>query len=208
MDSTRQRSWVRRIFARWSAFYDHPLLQELYYRPVHRQLLDALPAGRQVLDAGCGTGQVLADLDGRGLRLVGLDLSAEMLRHARRRVPSARLVRGDCQRLPFPDHSFDLVLNTLSFHWYPAPRAALAEFHRVLRPGGRLLLAGIAAHAMALPALRRGFRRLARNGVQLEAPGAVEALLREVGFASVGRRLAHVGTWIFRGQRARCGEAA
>src|SRR5262249_43438271 len=47
---------------------------------------------------------------------------------------------ADAERLPFPDRSFDAVINLISFHHYPNPANAAAEFRRVLRPGGRLVL--------------------------------------------------------------------
>jgi len=52
-----------------------------------------------------------------------------------------RWVRGDAGRLPFDDRSFDAIVSTEAFHWFPDQGAALREFFRVLKPGGRLLLA-------------------------------------------------------------------
>lgn len=204
MQSTRQQSWVGRIFATWSSFYDHPLLQDLYYRPVHRRLLGQLPDGQaplSILDAGCGTGQVLADLAGPQRQLMGLDLSREMLDHARQRVPGARLLQGDCQKLPLADEQVDLVLNTLSFHWYPQPIAALSEFLRVLRPGGQLLLAGVASSLMGFRGFRSVFKRVVRGGVKLSTAQHLADKLRKVGFEQVQHERVHVGTWVFSGRR-------
>ncbi len=205
MQSTRQQSWVGRIFAAWSGFYDHPLLQQLYYRPVHRRLLRQLNAAPRrsvrVLDAGCGTGQVLADLAGPERQLLGLDLSREMLQHAQDRVPGARLLQGDCQRLPLADASVDLVLNTLSFHWYPQPLAALSEFLRVLRPGGQLLLAGVASSLMGFRGFRSAFKRVVRGGVKLSTAQHLAEKMGKVGFTQVHHERVHVGTWVFSGRR-------
>lgn len=111
-----------------------------------RELAEAFAADlrddSRVLDAGCGAGvpvtTVLADA---GHRVVGLDASREQLRLARERVPAA-LVQGDLTRLPFADGAFDALV---SFHAViHVPReehaGALAEFARVLRPDGRLLV--------------------------------------------------------------------
>jgi len=99
--------------------------------------------GMSVLDVGCGTGILAARLRGEldDVRVVGCDFSHGMLAHAHARDRHTAWVCGDAGRLPFRDASFDAVVSTEAFHWFPDQRAALAEFRRVLRPGGRLLLA-------------------------------------------------------------------
>ena len=64
-----------------------------------------------------------------------------MLAEARVRDRHTDWVQGDAGRLPFADAAFDAVVSTEAFHWFPDPGRALAEFRRVLRPAGRLLLA-------------------------------------------------------------------
>jgi ubiquinone/menaquinone biosynthesis C-methylase UbiE len=96
--------------------------------------------GRLALDVGCGTGFVTASLDRRGWRTVGVDFSAPMLAQARstsRGTP--RLARARGESLPVRDASAALVTCGTSFHWL-APAPALAEFTRVLAPGGRVAL--------------------------------------------------------------------
>ena len=96
-------------------------------------------AGLTILDAGCGTGRNLAFLANYG-EVTGLDYSMVALECCRERG-ATRLVRGSINALPFPDAAFDLVT---SFDVLTAQvvddRVALADFARVLRPGGRLLL--------------------------------------------------------------------
>lgn len=135
------------LFRIWSPIYDSPLFQRPFYRRVHARLLAALDGAepRRVIDLGCGTAQLTADLASRFPQslVAGVDLSADMLRAARRRLGHAAppLVNANVYALPFADESIDLITNTASYHWYIEYRRALAEIHRVLRPGGQFLLA-------------------------------------------------------------------
>ncbi|QDU69599.1 class I SAM-dependent methyltransferase [Engelhardtia mirabilis] len=95
------------------------------------------------LDAGCGAGRHLGALLGAGFRSVGVDLSAARLAQARRRRPTASLVRSDLRRLPLAPGRVDLVLSLFSsfgYHGEDGDLAVLAELARVLRPGGSLVL--------------------------------------------------------------------
>ncbi len=84
-----------------------------------------------------------------GLDLTGLDLSEAMLREARRPLSGSRsrapnFVQGSVYELPFEDNSFDVVLNTISCHFYLEQVKAFKEIQRVTRPGGRFFCAAIA----------------------------------------------------------------
>ena len=106
-------------------------------RVVHR-----LPQGN-VLDLACGTGELaLAIARKEGVRVTGLDLSKGMLEVARRRTEgqSITLIHGDAQQLPLPDGSFDATTIAFGIRNVPDVPAALAEMHRVLRPGGRTFI--------------------------------------------------------------------
>jgi ubiquinone/menaquinone biosynthesis C-methylase UbiE len=138
-------------FERWSESYDRSILQILLFGPSHRALLRRAGlafGGRplRVLDVGCGTG-VFAGRVRQALplaRVWGIDLVSGMLtkgaaRWAHHR-PHVQPVQGDSERLPFPTGAFDLVTCANSFHHYPHQDRAVREMHRVLAPGGRLLL--------------------------------------------------------------------
>ena len=135
----------RRFFDVWSTFYDLPVVQRLTYRPVQDAVVAALrPARpRRVIDVGCGTGLLAArlrrELDGASI--VGCDFSPGMLAQARTHPEPVAGVQADAQRLPFRDRSADAIVSTEAFHWFPDQSRALAEFHRVLAPGGRVLIA-------------------------------------------------------------------
>ena len=94
----------------------------------------------EVLDAGCGTGGTTEDLAEFG-QVTGLDYSTDALGYAVSRG-LGRLVRGSVEQLPFPDRAFDVVtsFDVLYHRAVSDERQALAEFHRVLRPGGYTLI--------------------------------------------------------------------
>jgi len=139
--------------------------------------------GLDVLDVGCGVGhwgRLVARALERPLRLVGIDREAEWIGEAFARARALpghwRYQTGDAHHLPFPDASFDLVTcQTVLIH-LADPAAALAEWRRVLRPGGRLVVAepnNLATHAT----------RLAEG-----ARGDLDAALRELRFMAVCER--------------------
>src|SRR6185295_11894375 len=85
----------------------------------------------------------------RGHRLLGVDGSAEMLDRARVRVPTANFARADLHRLPLADDAVDVVVCGLALAHLPALAPVLAEFARVLRPGGHLVISD-AHHELVL----------------------------------------------------------
>lgn len=116
---------------------------------MHRELAAAVAAFADldgvgdVLDVATGTGLVLRALHERdvALRLTGIDLSGGMVAVARAELPAATLVEGDATVLPFADDAFDLVTCATGVHLFPDADAAIAEWARVLRPGGRVVTA-------------------------------------------------------------------
>ena len=131
-------------------------LRELYVgeAAVERALLDMLvdegPIGR-LLDIGTGTGRILELLAPHSEHSVGLDLDHEMLLVARGALGEAQLSRaavrhGDLHRPPFEAESFDVAVMHHVLHLLDAPGAAIADAARLLRPGGRLLVADFATH--------------------------------------------------------------
>ena len=113
-------------------------------------LQDALlpQAGERVLDVGCGAGTaelILSALQPGGVHFVGVDLARTRLHDARRAMReqgvAAELATADAQRLPFAPASFDAAFAVAVLQHVPQPRAVVGGLRRVLRPGGRLVLA-------------------------------------------------------------------
>ena len=112
--------------------------------------LARIQPGDKVLDVGCGTGTLALEVArraGRAGRVTGIDQSSEQIARARSKAARHNLPIdfqiGVIEHLAFPDQTFDVVLSTLMMHHLPASlkRQGLAEIARVLKPGGRLIIA-------------------------------------------------------------------
>jgi len=180
-----------------------------------------LVAGHSIeslLDAGTGTGQMLELLAPHAKRSVGIDVSPEMLAIARDRL--ARLKLQHCQvrladiyRLPFPDGGaltgFDTVLFHQVLHYLDDPQAAVIEAARVMRHGGRVLIADFAPHDVEFLRSEYAHRRLGFSDREVESwfaaaglkPTASEAI------APHGEKLT-VKIWLAAASGARAKEAA
>lgn len=134
-----------RLAARYARWADHvtPPLRERYASA----LSERLPPGALVLELGCGPGVPVASTLSRDLEVVGVDLSWEMLRLARRNAPRAALLRADIASVAFRPHSFDGVAAFYSLIHVPRVHHAtvLARVHHWLRPGG-VLVASLGCH--------------------------------------------------------------
>lgn len=98
-----------------------------------------LAPGRRVLDLAAGTGKLTRLLVPSGAELVAVEPVAAMRAELVARAPGVEALDGTAEALPLPDHSVDAAVAAQAFHWFDAP-VALAELHRVLRPGGALAL--------------------------------------------------------------------
>ncbi|WP_421990250.1 class I SAM-dependent methyltransferase [Roseococcus sp.] len=158
-----------------------------WYRAMHGHALEALaalPAGARVLDAGCGTGGFLARL--RAARpqaeLYGLEYEPRAAARAAAKA-RVRVAGGTVNALPFADGAFDAVTSLdVICHAGVEPDQALAEFRRVLRPGGLLVL-NLPGHEW----LKSAHDLRVHNARRFERAGAA-SLLRAAGFAPRDQR--------------------
>lgn len=156
-------------------------------------VLAGLAPGEWVLDLGSGAGfdcLAAAVEVGRRGRVVGVDMTPEMVRLARRHardadVPIVSFVQAEIESLPFPDASFDVVMSNCVINLCADKQRVFAEACRVLKPGGRLAVADIVALA-PLPRELQDDIAL-RTGCIAGATGldGLSAMLRETGFTSV-----------------------
>ncbi len=98
---------------------------------------------RDLLDCGCGTGPMISllyEIDSNK-HYTGIDITPKMIEVGRaKNLSGVDWVVGDCEKLPFGDNTFDVVICSNSFHHYPNPQDFFNSVQRVLRPGGRLIL--------------------------------------------------------------------
>jgi demethylmenaquinone methyltransferase/2-methoxy-6-polyprenyl-1,4-benzoquinol methylase len=221
-DEAERHRYLRRIFDATAEDYgriDHVLAfgSGPWYR---RKALEraGLSAGADVLDVGIGTGLVAREaltLIGPTGRLTGVDPSPGMMGQVQ--LPGVQLIEGRAEALPRPDASCDFLSLGYALRHISDLTAAFAEFHRVLRPGGRLLILEISrpqgrfAHAAVRAYMRTVVplvaRLVARRGDTAELwryywdtieacipPEQVQEALRAAGFRDVRR---HVELGIF-----------
>lgn len=96
---------------------------------------------KTALDVGCGEGRFCRMLAKHGVRTTGIDPTKALIAEAKARDPAGTYLEADAAKLPLEDATFDLVVSCLSLVDIPNAAAAIAEMARVMRPGGRLLIA-------------------------------------------------------------------
>lgn len=179
----RQRQEARSYFDRVAATFGEQILPGRTWEGLCRALLCLLPRGRYV-DLGIGDGLLTLMLAEVAESVTAVDLSPEMLAQLSQRAQRAGLanieaVRGELDRLPLPDGSFDVAVLSQALHHAEEPRQALREAWRILRPGGRLLLIDLASHAEEWVREKLQHRHLGFSEPQLSA------WMAEVGFEGV-----------------------
>jgi ubiquinone/menaquinone biosynthesis C-methylase UbiE len=208
-DPEEYQRHVRAVFGALAATYDD--LHFLQLCASRLTELAVLPAGARVLDMATGTGMVAlgaAQIVGPTGRVVGLDLSPDMLARARHKLALTGLTNvefreGDAQRLDLPDQSLDFVLCASSLFFVPDMLGALREWRRVLAPGGRVGFSSFGSTFLQ-PLRDLWEARLRRYGLtaaalpthRLADPTICQQLLQEAGFTDVHVRTEQLGDYI------------
>ncbi len=199
-----------------------------------RRLLPVLSAGDRVLDVCCGTGDLTFALEAATVvapvHFWGVDFVPDMLERARRKAARrgshARWVAADALQLPFPDGQFAVVMLAFGFRNLASYPRGLAEFHRVLRPGGWLAILDFAEPGPTLfgrlyrfyfrrilPVLGglisgdfHAYRYLPESVARFPDPERLARMVTAAGFHSVQlERWTGGAVWLMRAQRAPAG---
>nr|WP_207949205.1 class I SAM-dependent methyltransferase [Microcella frigidaquae] len=126
--------------------------------------------GERVLDIAAGTGTSSAALAKSGAEVIALDFSPGMVEEGRKRHPDLMFVQGDAEKLPFADGEFDAVTISFGLRNVQHPQVALAEMHRVLKPGGRVVICEFSRPPLGV--LRAGYHAYLRHVMPLIAGAA------------------------------------
>jgi phosphatidylethanolamine/phosphatidyl-N-methylethanolamine N-methyltransferase len=168
MGAELDNAGIARAYARWAPIYD-VVFGAVFDRGRKAAIAAAERTGGRILEVGVGTGLSLPDYS-LSNRLIGVDLSAPMLRKAKARVAEHRLpnVEGlavmDAQHLSFQDAVFDVVVAQYVITAVPNPEMTLDELARVVKPGGEIVLVNHLGAERGLRAtFERGFAPLARR---------------------------------------------
>ena len=161
---------VTRFWTLAAPIYDFPFLQRWVYQPAQDEVVAELHSrgARRIADIACGTGILAARIQTElhPDEVYGVDMSDGMLEQARARSAAVQWRKGPAEQLPFADGSLDAVVTTSAFHFFDQP-AAMAEFSRVLVPGG---LAVVATISPPVPAPMR------------RSPAEMRGLFEDAGF--------------------------
>jgi len=144
-----RRLKMRRFFTGAAGTWDATRAELIGTRTDLLAMMDLLDESWTVGDLGCGTGQAAEAIAPAVRRVIAVDESGAMLTAARRRLTGCDNVEvrsGGVEALPIDDNELDVALLMMVTHLVLEPAKVLAEVHRVLRPGGRLLLLDLTSH--------------------------------------------------------------
>lgn len=186
MTTVQRRAFNNTVTRFWSVAakaYDWGPLQRWVYQPAQDEMLAQVRErnSRRVVDIACGTGILASRLRAElaSTQVSGVDMSEGMLAQAQARSPLVNWQVAPAEHLPFDDGVLDAVLSTSAFHFFDQP-AALAEFHRVLTPGGFAAVATISPRRHRLARLHRLMSN--RVPANMPTPAEMRTLFENAGF--------------------------
>ena len=195
MTDQDRKAAIAQVFARAAAGYQHIT----HFPPLGRRLVELadIPAGARVLDVATGRGAILfpaAERVGARGQVIGVDISPGMVSEtgaevARLGLGNAHVRQMDAEALDFPDAAFDFVLCGFALQFLPHLERGLAEFRRVLAPGGRVAVSTWGADDERwawYPALRAAYgARVKLQSQSFERPESLEQIFSAAGFTEV-----------------------
>lgn len=160
-----------------------------------------LPRNLTMADVGCGTGSLTFELARFAEKVIGVDLSKEMLRHARalakeRQFLNVEFRHGDAVKLPLADASVDAAFSFMVLHFLPKPQRAVAELCRITRPGGSVIILGLVQHNQQWMREQMAHRWLGFDRSSIEewlVAGGARAVEYELTGSYAGEKLARNG---------------
>lgn len=187
-------------FDRWAPTYDRSPLQRFFFHPVHRRilrLLDPRP-GERFLEVGSGTGNLALAAAARTGFAIGVDPSPGMVKLARPKLDQlppdahAAFVVGVAEAMPFQDDTFDLAASSISMHHWVDLEGGFRQLRRVVKPGGRVLVADVSPRGYGKAiALSTGFWQAHQGDIW--DPRELAGTLQLAGFERI--RLWNKGPW-------------
>lgn len=162
------------------------------HEAVFDRVLDVLGAldGERCLEVGCGGGRLLERVLAAGARAAGVDHSPDMLDLTSKRNRGAvetgalELKLAEAEQLPWPDATFSVLLSANTFFFIEQPERALAEFYRVLSPGGRIVIATVPGPLPA-PSLRNWWVYVWGSQMHVYDDEQMRAMVEHAGFSGV-----------------------
>lgn len=150
--------------------------------------------GELVLDVSCGTGNYSLELKRRGVRVIGLDISSEMLSIAKKKAENEGLkidfIRADAAMPPFKDNSFDLITSILILEFADKPDKMIKEWKNLLKPDGRMVIGFL--NRYSLWALKRRLKAIFKDTIWRRArfypADEMQRLLADAGLKSIESR--------------------
>ncbi|WP_152043290.1 methyltransferase domain-containing protein [Salinigranum salinum] len=177
-----------RLFYKYlSKVYDqvNPFIWDEEMRDEALSMID-IGAGDRVLDVGCGTGFATEGLLEHTDDVHGLDQSIHQMQKAFEKFGKrdrVRFYRGDAERLPFRDDSFDVVWSSGSIEYWPNPVDALVEFRRVVKPGNQVLVVGPDSPKTSV------FEKLADSIMLFYDEEEAQRMFEDAGFVDIEHRV-------------------
>ena len=192
-DNEKQVELNKAKWDRWAENFDTKSWRREFLRNGQRSvisLLDIKP-GMHFLDVGCGTGWAageVARLAGGKGEFYGVDLSPKMIEKAQENFggrEEMHFLRANVENIPLESDFFDAMICTNSFHHYPRPDRALAEMHRLLKPGGKVFILDPTADNLVFKLADKIIPRFEPEHVKMYSTREFQQMFQEAGLRDV-----------------------